>query len=105
MASQEFTLLGKEEIQKKIEALAEPGGTVFFYLGASPSSGGPLGRGAAVIELNPDYPGKKQKKYNIYTVDVDGLQPKGKGQKMFDSEKPKDIANWIKERHYRPNFR
>ena len=26
--------------------------------------------GAAVVELNPNYPGNKQKKYNMYVVDV-----------------------------------
>ena len=98
-------LYTKAEIQEKIEALSQPGSTVFFYLAGSPSSGGPLGRGAAVIELNPNFPGKKQRKYNIYTDDVNGIELVGKRQKSFDSDKPKDIANWVKERHYIPSGR
>jgi hypothetical protein len=35
--------------------------------------------GAAMIELNPNYPGKKQKKYNVYTAEVIDMQPVGKG--------------------------
>lgn len=96
-------ILTQQEIQKKIEELKEPGSTAFFYLGAGPSGGGPLGRGAAVIELNPSFPGKKQKKYNIYCAAVEGTEPKGKGQVLWTSDKPKDISKWVKERHYVPS--
>lgn len=89
------------EIQQKIEALNKPGETVFFYMARGPSVGGPLGRGAAIIELNPNYPGSKQKKYNIYMVDVDGMAPLDKGQKLFDSDKPKDVTKWLKESHHK----
>ena len=101
-ATQDVTIYAEEGIQQKVEALSEPGSTVFFYLAGSPREGGPLGRGAAVIELNPNYPGKKQKKYILYIADVAGMQPIGKGTKVFDSDKPKEIASWIKERHYKP---
>ena len=87
------------EIQQKIEALKEPGSTVFFYTARGGKHGGPLGMGAAVIELNPNYPGKKQKKYNVYTADVVDMQPVDKGAKAFDSDKPKDIARWVKNLH------
>jgi hypothetical protein len=63
--------------------------------------GGPLGMGAAVIELNPNYPGKKQKRYIIYVADVIDMQPVGKGQKLFDSDKPKDITRWLKDSHHK----
>ncbi|MBI2830876.1 MAG: hypothetical protein HYX79_01300 [Chloroflexi bacterium] len=99
----DIVILTQNEIQQKIETLKEPGSTVFFYLGAGPSGGGPLGRGAAVVELNPGYPAKKQKKYNIYTAAVEGTETTGKGQKLWDSDKTKDIAKWIKERHYLPS--
>jgi hypothetical protein len=89
------------EIQQKIEALKEPGSTVFFYTARGSAHGGPLGMGAAVIELNPNYPGKKQKKYNVYIVDVVDMQPVGKEQKSFDFEKPKDIARWVKDAHHK----
>ena len=89
------------EIQQKIEALKEPGNTVFFYLGRGGKRGGPLGMGAAVIELNPNYPGKKQKKYIVYFADVIDMQPVGKGDKIFNSDKPKDIARWVKDAHHK----
>lgn len=87
------------EIRQKIEALNQPGSTVFFYMARGGTHGGPLGMGASVIELNPNYLEKKGKKYNIYTADVVDMQPVGKGQKLFDSNKPKDIARWVKEGH------
>jgi hypothetical protein len=87
------------EIQQKIEALKEPGDTVFFYAARGGKHGGPLGMGAAVIELNPNFPGQKQKKYNVYTVDVIDMQPVGKGDNSFEFDKPKDIARWVKNIH------
>lgn len=98
---QEVTILTEAQIQQKIEELSQPGSTVFFYLSGSPASGGPLGHGAAVIELNPDYPGGKEKKYILHIAEVQGTQPVGKGQKFFAADKPKDLAKWVKERHYK----
>ena len=95
------TIFTQAEIQQKIEALSEPGSTVFFYMARGSAHGGPLGMGAAVVELNPNYPGKKQKKYIVYPTDVIDMQPVGKGQKLFDSDKPKDIARWIKDAHHK----
>jgi len=89
----------EDEIAQKIEALVEPGSSVFFYMDHGPANGGPLGKGAAVIELNPNYPGKKQKKYNIYVTDVIDMQPAVKEDKLFDSDKPKDLASWVKRNH------
>ncbi len=100
-ASLDTPILSQEEIQRKIEALSEPGSAAFFYRARGSSHGGPLGMGAAIIELNPDYPGKKQKKYIIYAADVIGLQPLDKGGKMFDSDKPKEIARWVKDGHHK----
>jgi hypothetical protein len=96
----DIPIFTQDEIQQKIEALKEPGSTVFFYMAAGSTHGGPLGMGAAVIELNPNYPGKKQKKYNVYTADVVDMQPVDKGEKLFDMDKPKDIARWIKDAHH-----
>jgi hypothetical protein len=95
------TIFTQAEIQQKIEGLSEPGSTVFFYTARGGKHGGPLGIGAAVIELNPNYPGKKQKKYIVYTADVIDMQPVGKGDKIFDSHKPKDISRWIKDSHHK----
>jgi len=95
----EVTIFTEAEILQKIEALTEPGSTVFFYQARGGAWGGPLGRGAAVVELNPNYP--KKKKYIVYTTNVDDMEPVGKGQKLFDSNKPKDIASWIKNAHHK----
>lgn len=92
------TIFTEAEIQQKIEALSEPGGTVFCYMARGTGHGGPLGKGAAVIELNPNYP-EKGKKYLIYAADVIDMQPVGKGQLWFDSNKPKDVARWVKSVH------
>ena len=97
-------ILTQADIQQKIEALKEPGNTVFFYAARGGKNGGPLGMGAAVIELNPNYPGKKQRKYIAYTADVIDMQPVGKGDKIFDSDKPKDIARWVKEKHVKREY-
>jgi hypothetical protein len=92
-------ILTQADIQQKIEALKEPGTTAFFYTARGGKHGGPLGMGAAVIELNANYPGKKEKKYNVYNTDVVDMQPVDKGPKVFDSDKPKDIATWVKSLH------
>ena len=95
----ETPIFTQDQIQQKIESLKKPGNEVFFYTARGGKHGGPLGMGAAVIELNPDFPGQKQKKYNVYTVDVIDMKPVNKGEKAFDSDKPKDIARWIKNIH------
>ncbi len=35
---------------------------IFFYQARGPAVGGPLGRGAAIVEINPNSSGKKEKK-------------------------------------------
>jgi len=102
--SEEVIIFTEAEIWQKIVGLRKPGSTVFFYLAGSPSSGGPLGRGAAVVELNPNYPGKGQKRYIVYTDDVEGMKPTNKRRRMFDSDRSKEIARWIKERHYKSSM-
>jgi len=101
MGSNDVIIFTKEAIQQKIEGLSVPGISVFFYFAGSPATGGPLGRGAALVEFNPNYPGKKQKKYILSTVNVEGMEPVGKPQKFLESDKAKDIAKWISERHHK----
>ena len=102
-AKPEVPTLSEAEILQKIEGLAQPGSTVFFYLGGSPAYGGPFSRGAAVVERNPNYPVERQKKYLVYLANVDGLELVSKRKKMFDADRPKEIAKWVKERHYNPS--
>lgn len=100
MTTETTRIFTKAEIQSEIEALTEPGKTIFFFLAGSPCEGGPLDRGAAVVELNPNYPGKKQHKYNLYVSNVENNEPIDKKLLLFDSDKSKTVAEWIKERHY-----
>jgi len=91
------------EMLQKIEALTEPGSTVSFFTTRGPNLGGPLGRGAFIVELNPDYP-KHGKKYNGYPVNAFGLELAEKGHKLWDSNKPKDIAKWLGDTHRKRAF-
>lgn len=102
LATQAYTILNEAEILQKIEGLEKPGSTVFFYLAQGSASGGPLRRGAGIVELNPDYPGENQKKYNIYLANVKATQPVDKGQKAFEADEAKDAAKWIKNNHSKP---
>ena len=54
-----------------------------------------------MVELTPQVPEKKRKKYMVYAADVIDMKPVGKGEKLFDSDKAKDIAKWIKEAHHK----
>ncbi len=51
--------------------------------------------GVAMIEHNLNYQTKR--KYNVYAADEIDIQPVGKGDKIFDSDKLKDIARWVKD--------
>jgi hypothetical protein len=97
----DIPIFSQEEIQEKIEALKRPGDAVFFYMGRGSRHGGPLGMGAAVIELNPSYPGKKQKLYIAYRTDVIDMQPAGEQRQVFSSDKAKYIARWVKDSHHK----
>jgi hypothetical protein len=102
--SQEVPLCTLEDIQQKIDGLTEPGATIWFLMARGAGSGGPLGRGAVTIELTPEIPGKKTKKYTIYANDVIDMKPIGKGNKLFDSDKSKEVAKWIKEGHCKRTY-
>jgi hypothetical protein len=98
-------LLTESEILQKIEALNEPGSTVYFYQSRGPNVGGPLGRGVAIVELNPDYEkAGKGKKYNICASNAFRMEPCGKRAKVWDSNKSKDIAKWIRESHTKRSY-
>jgi hypothetical protein len=96
-------IFNEAEILKQIEGLTEPGSTVSFFQAVGPNLGGPLGRGAFIVELNPNYPAHG-KKYNGYSVNVFGTELAGKGTKSWDSNKAKDIAKWVKSNHHKRAF-
>lgn len=102
--SQETTIFTHDEILQKIEALNEPGSSVFFFMARGPACGGPLGRGAAIVQRTAPVDGKKVKKYTIFTADVINMKPVAKVNKLFDSDKAKDIAKWIKDSHHKRIF-
>jgi|WetSurMetagenome_2_1015567.scaffolds.fasta_scaffold341448_2 hypothetical protein len=93
----------QDEILKQIQGLKEPGSSVFFFTNAGAGAGGPLGRGAALVRVNPLAEGKKQKKYSVYGVCVVNMQPTSKENKIFESDKPAEIAKWISDSH-KPRF-
>lgn len=95
------TIFTEAQIQQKIESLTEAGSSVFFYLARGPAHGGPLGMGAAIVKINLSQQGKKPKKYGTYTADVVDTRPIDEMQKLFDSNKSKDVARWIKEAHHK----
>jgi hypothetical protein len=97
-------LFTEAEIQQKIESLKEPGSSVFFYQARGAAAGGPLGRGAAVIDLNPNYPGGKGKKYIVSAAYVIGMEPTTKRQKIFDSNKPQEVAKWVMQGHHKREY-
>ncbi len=96
-------LLTAAEIQPQIEALKEPGSSVFYYMAAGPGAGGPLGRGAVVIKANDVKADKKQKKYTVFGARVVNMQPIVSQLKIFDSDKPQQIAKWVSEAQ-KPRF-
>ncbi|MBN1367807.1 MAG: hypothetical protein JW967_07760 [Dehalococcoidales bacterium] len=98
-----ITFLTYEEILRRIEELKEPDSSVFFYTNAGSGTGGPLGRGAALIKLNAPVNGKKVKKYSVYGVNVVDMQPVRDDNKAFDSNKAVEIAKWVAQAH-KPRF-
>lgn len=94
-------LLTKSEIKEKIEGLREPGSTVFFYQARGPAAGGPLGRGAAIVELNPELKNKKALRYIVYTSNMFGRELVGPRNKLWQSNDAERIADWIQDSHHK----
>jgi len=88
-------LFTEAEILEQVEALKEPGSSVFFFMNAGTGVGGPLGRGAAVIRLNAPVAGKKVPKYAVYGASVVDMAPTKTETKIWDSDKAKDVAKWV----------
>ena len=80
----------QEIIGSQIEQLG-PGQSLSYKLPEA------LGGDFAIVELNPQYPGKG-KKYVVSSDEIVEGKPAGKKFRMFDSDKPKDIAGWIMKR-------
>ena len=89
----------EDEIQQQIEGLKDPGSSVFFFVNAGTGSGGPLGRGCAIVKVNASADGKKIKKYSVYGASVIDMHPAKNESKIYDSDKPKDIAKWVATSH------
>jgi hypothetical protein len=81
----------KEIIGSQIEQLG-PGQSLSYKLPEA------YGGDFVIVELNPQYPGKG-KKYAVNSDEVVEGKPAGKKIRMFDSDKPTDIANWIMMRN------
>jgi hypothetical protein len=99
-----YNLLTSDEILQKIESLKTDGDSVMFYTAAGTGSGGPLGRGATIVKLNPANGSKKPKKYGISGVKIVNMQPVSQSEvHIFDSDKSKEVAKWVSEAH-KPRF-
>jgi len=90
----EKKLTPKDIMASKIEELG-PGQSLSYRLAEV------YGGGLAIVELNPDYPGKGKK----YFLSLDKLvddKPAGKRSRLWESNKPKDFGGWIIERGGQP---
>jgi len=78
----------KDIIANQIEQLG-PGQSLNYRL--------PEGRGGGlvIVEMNPRYPEGKQKKYILSTEKIEDGKPTGQRSRLWDSDKPKDIARWV----------
>ncbi len=88
-------LFTEAEILQQVEALKEPGTSVFFFMNAGTGVGGPLGRGAAVVRVNAPVAGKKVPRYAVYGASVVDMLPTKAETKIWDSDKAKDVAKWV----------
>jgi hypothetical protein len=98
-AQTRIKFFAEEEILNQIEGLKDPGSSVFFYVNAGTGSGGPLGRGCAIVRVNASSDGKKSKKYAVYGASVVDLKPTKNESKIFDSDKAKEVAKWVASSH------
>jgi len=81
--------LSKKDVIEMLEQLAGEQKLVFKLHDT-------FGGGAAVLELNPLYPQKKQKKFHL-RVGKDVEQAK-KANPLWSSDKAKDLAGWVSDR-------
>jgi hypothetical protein len=102
-AVSKIQFLTYQEILQQVQGLKEPGSSVFFFVNAGTGTGGPLGRGAAVIRVNPPGESKKTKKYAVFGANVVDMHPTTKENLIFDSDKPDQIAKWVSDSH-KPRF-
>ena len=54
--------------------------------------------GFIVVELNPQYP-QKGRRYIVSTDKIVDGKPAGQKTRLWDSNKPKDVASWILEKN------
>lgn len=92
--AREKKLSPKEVITNEIEQLT-PGQARSYSLTET------FGGGLVVVELNPRYP-EEGKKYIVSTEELVDNKPSGKRRRLFDSNKPKDVASWILDRNGTP---
>jgi len=80
----------KDIIASKVEQLGPEEGVSYRLAEA-------YGGGLAVVELNPQYPEKGKKYFLSLEKIVDG-KPEGKRSRLWNSNKPIELAHWILER-------
>jgi len=88
--AKEKKLSPKDIIVRKIEQLS-PEQTISYRLPET------YGGGLVIVELNPEYPAKGRK-YILSTEKIASGKPTGQRSRLWDSNKPKDMAGWIIDR-------
>jgi hypothetical protein len=97
-------LLTKDEIKKEIEALSEPGSSLYFFQAHGSAYGGPLGKGALIVELNPAFKERKVSKYIIYKSNMVGKILVGERRRLWRSDSAEKTAELIMVGHHKRIF-
>lgn len=90
--------LPKETYMKQVESI--PQGQTIVYQ-TSKMFWDTLGA-FLLIEMNPNYPGKNQKKYNVYADMIADDKPAGKKRMIVNLDKPQHVADFLKDKSAKP---
>ena len=55
-----------------------------------------------LVEVNPNYPGKHQKKYNVYSDGIADDKPAGKKRTIVQLDKPQHVADFLRDKAAKP---
>lgn len=81
-----------EIIMNQIEQLS-PGESLTYRVGET------FGGDLAIVDLNPQYPDKGEKKYRMSTEKLVDGKPSGKRKPLWYYDNSKMLASWFIERH------
>ncbi|MFH1032808.1 MAG: hypothetical protein V1767_09630 [Chloroflexota bacterium] len=96
--SEQGVSLPKETYIKQVESLAVGQGLVY----QTPKMFWDTLGAFIIIELNPQYPGKHQKKYNVFADEIAGDKPAGKKRTIVGLDKPQHVADFLRDKSAKP---